>query len=146
MRPFAGGQAGVVGVADPSRNETARLVTPTVGEVIQHHDRTHQQRQRIGEILTDDVGCGTVHRLEDGPLLALVLRRAGELAGGPKRQQLAWSRATIAFALGQAGAAYGFSYLFDLGGSYLPLFALGAGAFVVALAINIVAARLDGNA
>ncbi len=78
-------------------------------------------------------------------IVALVLGRAGELAGGPKRQQLAWSRATIAFALGQAGAAYGFSYLFDLGGSYLPLFALGAGAFVVALAINIGAARLEGN-
>lgn len=55
-------------------------------------------------------------------------------------QRAAWSRATIAFALGQAAAAYGFSFLFARSGSYVPLFALGGAAVTLALAINLIAA------
>ena len=50
------------------------------------------------------------------------------------------SVATAAFALGQAAAAYGFSYLFVLDGNYTLLFALGAAAIVTALVIDVAAA------
>ena len=56
-------------------------------------------------------------------------------------QRRAWVWCTVAFALGQAAAAYGFSALFALTGGHYPLlFALGAAAFVVALAIDLGAA------
>ncbi|MDE2515718.1 MAG: YbfB/YjiJ family MFS transporter [Rhodospirillales bacterium] len=72
----------------------------------------------------------------------LVLGRIGELLPHhPARQKAAWSRATIAFALFQAGAAYGLSYVFArTGGAYRLLFGLGAGAMVLALAIDLIAA------
>jgi len=48
---------------------------------------------------------------------------------------------TIAFALGQAVAAYGFSALFArTAGSYPLLFAVGATALLLALAIDLAAA------
>ena len=43
---------------------------------------------------------------------------------------------SAAFALGQAGAAYGLSFLFAETGGYAMLFGLGAAALVVALAID----------
>jgi len=74
-------------------------------------------------------------------ITTLTLGRARELLpGGIDRQRAAWSVATAAFALGQAVAAYGFSYLFVLEGSYTLLFALGAAAIVTALVIDVAAA------
>ena len=73
-------------------------------------------------------------------IVALVLGRAHELVGGDAAaQQRAWRFATIAFAIGQAVAAYGFSYLYAGGSSYALLFALGAGALVLALLIDLAA-------
>jgi predicted MFS family arabinose efflux permease len=71
--------------------------------------------------------------------VVLVLGRARELVPDDLAgQQAAWSFATIAFALGQAGAAYGFSLLFARGHGYALFFALGAAAFALALAIDLV--------
>ena len=71
-------------------------------------------------------------------VVSLVLGRVHELIpNDPLRQQAAWSLTTMAFALGQAGAAYGFSFLFEHGGGYGLLFALGAGALVLALVLDL---------
>lgn len=74
----------------------------------------------------------------------LVLGRAHELAAGDiESQKAAWSLCTMAFALGQAGSAYGFSFLFArTGGDYILLFALGAPALGFAFAIEIGMAAL----
>ena len=73
-------------------------------------------------------------------IVALVLGRAHELVGGDlEAQRAAWSFATIAFALGQAIAAYGFSYLYAAGSGYAPLFALGAAALALALLLDLAA-------
>jgi predicted MFS family arabinose efflux permease len=70
-------------------------------------------------------------------IVPVVLGRVHELIPGDSRaQNAAWSGATAAFALGQAGAAYGFSLLFAETGGYTILFALGAVALVMALAIE----------
>ncbi len=76
-------------------------------------------------------------------IVSLVLGRVLELAppDGPARK-IAWGNATTAFALGQALAAYGYSYLLAFGGGYTVLFAIGAGALVLALAVDIVAGAI----
>ena len=72
----------------------------------------------------------------------LVLGRLRELiAHDPAGQTGGWRLATIGFAVGQAAGAYGLSYLFDLGGSYGLLFAVGSGALFLALALNLLASR-----
>ncbi|MFJ3482185.1 YbfB/YjiJ family MFS transporter [Pseudomonas sp. NPDC090202] len=73
----------------------------------------------------------------------LVLGRVHELlAHHPAQQNAAWRTATVAFALFQAVAAYGFSYLFSWsGGSYALLFILGTVAIALALLIDLLAAR-----
>jgi predicted MFS family arabinose efflux permease len=74
-------------------------------------------------------------------IVPLVLGRVHELIPqGGDDQKASWSTATTAFAVGQATAAYGFSFLFDYSGSHMPLFQLGAVAFVLALAIDVLAA------
>lgn len=73
-------------------------------------------------------------------IVPLVLGRVHELVPhDPERQRAAWSVTTMAFALGQATGAYGFSFLFARGGDYLPLFSLGAACIVLALAIDLAA-------
>jgi predicted MFS family arabinose efflux permease len=75
-------------------------------------------------------------------IVPLVLGRVQELAGPDERgRTTAWSIATVAFALGQAGAAYGFSFLFARTGSYTILFALGSAALILALVIDLAANR-----
>ena len=71
-------------------------------------------------------------------IVPLVLGRVHELLPhSTDRQRVAWSHATTSFALFQAMAAYGFSWLFaHTGGDYLPLFAIGGGATLLALAID----------
>ena len=73
-------------------------------------------------------------------IVPLVLGRVHELVpGDPGGQRAAWSVTTMAFALGQAGGAYGFSFLFARGGDYLPLFSLAAACLVLALAVDLAA-------
>jgi len=87
-------------------------------------------------------------------IVPLVLGRVHELLPGDAlRQRAAWSRATVAFALGQAVAGYGFSWLFDVAG-YAYLFPLAAAAMALALVVDIAAGtavrvrrqRLEENA
>ena len=75
-------------------------------------------------------------------IVPLVLGRANELVAADARARTAaWSRATTAFALGQAGAGYGMSFVYARTGDYATLFALGAGAIALALAIDLIAGR-----
>jgi predicted MFS family arabinose efflux permease len=97
--------------------------------------------------VTDNPGVLIVSSIVVGAfvpgVVSLVLGRVHELIpNDPGRQQAAWSLTTMAFALGQAGAAYGFSFLFERGGGYGLLFALGAGLLVLALAIDLVVTGL----
>ena len=77
-------------------------------------------------------------------IVGLVLGRLHELlVHHPASHKLAWSRATTGFAILQAAAAYGMSYLLvRSGGHHAPLFAVGGAAVLLALAIDLVAPRL----
>jgi predicted MFS family arabinose efflux permease len=72
----------------------------------------------------------------------LVLGRIHELLPHhPAGQKTAWSIATVFFALFQAAAAYGLSFVFSQsGGNYRLLFLIGTAAMVLALAIDLLAA------
>ncbi len=72
----------------------------------------------------------------------LVLGRIHELlAHHPAGQGPAWRTATVGFALFQAVAAYGLSFLFSNNGhDYAQLFIIGTGAMVLALAIDLAVA------
>jgi predicted MFS family arabinose efflux permease len=76
-------------------------------------------------------------------IVPLVLGRVHDLTPpDDQARQAGWTFATAAFALGQATAAYGFSFLFArTGGGHAALFALGAAALMLALAIDLAAAR-----
>ena len=75
-------------------------------------------------------------------IVPLVLGRVNEhVAADAGARTAAWSRATTAFALGQAGAGYGVSFVYAATGDYATLFALGAGAIAMALAIDLAAGR-----
>ncbi|MFT3730785.1 MAG: YbfB/YjiJ family MFS transporter [Hyphomicrobium sp.] len=78
----------------------------------------------------------------------LVLGRIHELIPHhPSEQKAAWSTATAAFALCQAIAAYGFSFIFaHSGGDYAILFMIGAGAMSLALAIDLYFGFRDARA
>jgi MFS family permease len=73
-------------------------------------------------------------------IVPLVFGRIHELlAHSTERQRAAWGHATTSFAVFQAAAAYGFSWLFArTGGNYLLLFGLAGTAMTLALAIEIV--------
>lgn len=75
-------------------------------------------------------------------VVPLVLGRVHELlAHDPEARKAAWGTATTGFALLQAGAAYGLSYLFaETGGDYRLLFAVGAAALGLALAVDLAVA------
>jgi predicted MFS family arabinose efflux permease len=72
----------------------------------------------------------------------LVLGRVRELVadGSSADQTAAWSRATMAFAMGQAVAAYGFSFIFARSGDYGLLFGLGGGVLLVAFMLDLAGA------
>ncbi|HZB92818.1 MAG TPA: YbfB/YjiJ family MFS transporter [Stellaceae bacterium] len=70
-------------------------------------------------------------------IVGLVLGRAHELTHGADGAQRAWSFATIAFAAGQAVAAYAFSYLYAGGVDEALLFVLGAAALALALLLDL---------
>ncbi|MBO6519924.1 MAG: YbfB/YjiJ family MFS transporter [Rhodospirillales bacterium] len=70
-------------------------------------------------------------------IVPLVAGRAHELSGSDTvLQRTAWSYATVAFSVGQAGAAYAFSYAFELTGRYDLLFQAGAAAVALAFVID----------
>jgi predicted MFS family arabinose efflux permease len=73
-------------------------------------------------------------------VVPLVLGRVHELAAA-EQVRAAWSRATIAFAVGQAAGAYGLSWLFARTGDYPLLFWLGAAAILLALLLDLAIAR-----
>ena len=77
-------------------------------------------------------------------IVGLVLGRLHELlVHHPASHKRAWSRATTGFALMQAAAAYGMSYLLvRSGGHHALLFAVGGGAIVLALLIDLVSPTL----
>jgi predicted MFS family arabinose efflux permease len=71
-------------------------------------------------------------------IVPLVAGRAHELSGTDANlQRTAWSYATVAFSVGQAGAAYAFSYVFELTGRYDILFQAGAACIALALVIDL---------
>ena len=74
--------------------------------------------------------------------VALVLGRIAEiLPHHPAQQKAAWSKATVVFALFQAGGAYLLSYVYaESGGNYRLLFLIGGAAMTAALAIDLVVA------
>jgi predicted MFS family arabinose efflux permease len=72
-------------------------------------------------------------------VVPLAVGRVHELVHVEAQRRRAWTVCTVAFAIGQAVAAYGFSYLFaKTGGTHVWLFAIGVGAFALALAIDLV--------
>ena len=79
-------------------------------------------------------------------IVPIVLGRVHELLPhAPAQQKAAWSRATTSFAVLQAAAAYGMSYLFAHdGGNYALLFALAASATLLALLIDLAVGRSRG--
>jgi predicted MFS family arabinose efflux permease len=75
-------------------------------------------------------------------MVPLTLGRVHELvAADVQSRTAAWSRATAAFALGQAVAGYGLSFVYARTGDYATLFSLGAAAIAVALAIDLTVGR-----
>jgi MFS family permease len=72
-------------------------------------------------------------------IVGLVLGRIHELIHDEATQGRAWGYATTAFAIGQAIAAYGYTYLYDVTESYALLFGLGAVAITAALALDVAA-------
>lgn len=80
-------------------------------------------------------------------IVPLVLGRVHELlAHHPSEQRAAWSTATVSFAVLQAGAAYGLSFVFAHSGSYQLLFVIGSAALLLALTIDLVAAVANRDA
>jgi predicted MFS family arabinose efflux permease len=80
-------------------------------------------------------------------VVTLTLGRVREMLEHlPSAHADAWSKATTSFAVMQAAAAYGMSFLFVAsGGNYGMLFAIGAIAVIVALAIDLLAAAVCGR-
>ncbi|WP_189042803.1 YbfB/YjiJ family MFS transporter [Aliidongia dinghuensis] len=80
-------------------------------------------------------------------IVPLVLGRVQELlAHHPAAQKGAWSAATTSFAVLQATAAYGMSFLFTAtGGDYRLLFILGASALILALAVDLTISVMRGS-
>jgi predicted MFS family arabinose efflux permease len=74
-------------------------------------------------------------------IVAVTIGRTRELIpGDPARQAAAWGFCTTAFALGQAIAGYGFSFIFAQSDNPYPaLFLLGAAALLLALIVDFVA-------
>jgi len=73
-------------------------------------------------------------------IVPLVLGRVHELLPhDAAARNAAWSAATTGFALLQAGAAYGLTFVFtQTGGDYRLLFAIGTASFVLCLGIDLV--------
>jgi len=81
-------------------------------------------------------------------IVAITIGRTRELIpADPAAQAAAWGYCTTAFAIGQAVAGYAFSYIFARSeNGYPALFALGAAALLLALAIDFACARSTARA
>jgi hypothetical protein len=79
-------------------------------------------------------------------VVPLVLGRVRELAGSEAEAARGWSLATTGFAIGQALAAYGFSFLFAQGLGYGLVFALGSAALLLGLILDLAVRRSGGGA
>jgi predicted MFS family arabinose efflux permease len=90
------------------------------------------------------VSCVVVGAFMPGSV-SLVLGRVRELAQGEREAQRGWTFATLAFAVGQAIAAYGFSFLFGRTGSYALLFAMAAATLALALVTDLAVGALAAN-
>jgi predicted MFS family arabinose efflux permease len=66
-------------------------------------------------------------------------------APGSNEARAGWRLATIAWAVGQAAAAYAFSYAYSRTGSYWPLFATGTALLLIAMATDLVAGTRYGR-
>lgn len=101
------------------------------------------QAMAIGLVALPGSGALVVSSLVVGAvvpgIVPLVLGRTAELVGHPEARHAAWSTATTAFAIGQALAAYGFSFLFERHHDHVLLFGLGAGILALALLVDLVA-------
>jgi predicted MFS family arabinose efflux permease len=77
-------------------------------------------------------------------IVAVTIGRTRELIpGDPAGQAAAWGFCTTAFALGQAIAGYGFSFIFAQSDNPYPaLFLLGAAALLLALIVDFVTGGL----
>jgi predicted MFS family arabinose efflux permease len=103
---------------------------------------------QAGAVLLPVLGTGTagliVSSLVIGAftpgIVPLVLGRIHELLPhDAAAQKAAWSTATTGFALGQAAAAYGLTFVFtQTGGDYRLLFVIGAAALVLTLGIDLI--------
>jgi predicted MFS family arabinose efflux permease len=80
-------------------------------------------------------------------IVPLALGRVHELLPHhPLEQKAAWSAATTSFAVLQAVAAYGMSFLFSHhGGEYRLLFVIGAAALALALTVDLIAVVVAGD-
>ena len=95
--------------------------------------RVFEAVARLGAMNRAAAGLNTVQ----SNVSALVRRLEQALAAPLFDRRSSGVGATAAFALGQAGAAYGFSFRFAETGVFAMLFALGAAALVLALAIDL---------
>ncbi|NUT76103.1 YbfB/YjiJ family MFS transporter [Pseudomonas sp. C1C7] len=76
-------------------------------------------------------------------IVPLALARVHELIPEHHQQQIAWSRATVSFATFQALSGFAYSALFNAsGGQHALMFAIAAGAIVLALVLEGVARLL----
>jgi len=74
-------------------------------------------------------------------IVALVLGRLGDFLDDPGARQRAWAAATVAFSVGQALAAYGYSWLLAKFHGFPMIFLIASLAMIVALAIDLVMGR-----
>ena len=71
-------------------------------------------------------------------ITAVMLGRVQAVAGDdPAARQRGWTEATVAWALGQAAAAYGLAWLYARTGSYTPVLVLAALAVLLAAAVEL---------
>ena len=90
-------------------------------------------------LLTNSISSFLVGAMVPG-LVALTSGRLAEL-GGPAEHKRLWGYATAAFAVLQAASGYAMSGLYELIGSYQPLFALGSALLGVGLLLIIISGR-----
>jgi predicted MFS family arabinose efflux permease len=74
-------------------------------------------------------------------VVPLVLGRVRELVRSEAEAARGWSLATTGFAIGQALAAYGLSFIFAQGTSYGLVFALGSAALLLGLVLDLAVRR-----
>jgi len=98
----------------------------------------------LPEVWALALSAAVVGALVPGAVPLVVGRLHGLTADDASLRQRSWSQATAAFAVGQAGGSYLFSWIFTVTGSHHLLFAIAAGVLAAALIIDLgVAFRQD---